>query len=113
LLSPTQHQLESLQEACQLAARADDHGDAPKEVSACRLDSTAFATQFSLANTGLIDIVGQALFEGMTDRRDIRFELYGLNIYGRWSFAYRADSKLTLLMLRCGQCCQTTQDCHE
>jgi hypothetical protein len=111
LLSPTQHQLESLQEACQLGAHADDHGDTPKEVSAYRLDSTAFATQFSLANTGLIDIVGHALFEGMTDWRDIKFELYELNIYGGWSFAYRAGSKL--IMLRCGQFCQTTRDYHE
>ncbi|KAG1756838.1 uncharacterized protein EDB91DRAFT_1094709 [Suillus paluster] len=83
LLSPTQDQLESLHEACHLAAYDYDHGEVPNKLRAGRLDATAFATQFNLENTGLVDAVGQALFEGMTVRRDIRFELFELNIYGR------------------------------
>jgi len=82
LLSPTQDQLESLYEAGQLAAYGHEREEFAQKVRAGRLDATAFATQFNLGNTGLVDVVGQTLFEGMTDRRDIRFELYELNIYG-------------------------------
>ncbi|KAG1731941.1 hypothetical protein EDB19DRAFT_1312835 [Suillus lakei] len=85
LLFPTQDQLESLHEACQLAAYGHDHGEDPMKLRAGRLDATAFATQFSLDNTGLVDAVGQSLLEGMTVGRDIRFELYELNIYGAGS----------------------------
>ncbi|KAG1837036.1 hypothetical protein DFJ58DRAFT_669173 [Suillus subalutaceus] len=86
LLFPMQNQLESLHEACQLAACGHDHGEVPKKLRAGRLDATAFATQFSLGNTGLVDAIGQSLLEGMAVRRDIRFELYELNIYGAGSF---------------------------
>ncbi|KAG2106820.1 uncharacterized protein F5147DRAFT_804294 [Suillus discolor] len=80
LLFPTQNQLESLHEACQPAAYS--HGEGSKKHKAGRLDATAFATQFSLENTGLVDAVGQSLLEGMAVGRDIRSELYELNIYG-------------------------------
>jgi hypothetical protein len=77
-----QEQLESLHETCQLAACGHDLGEVPKTLGAGRLDATAFATQFNLENTGLVDAVSQSLLEGMAVGRDIRFELYELNIYG-------------------------------
>ncbi|KAG1827369.1 uncharacterized protein BJ212DRAFT_1257146 [Suillus subaureus] len=86
LLFHTQDQLESLHEACQLAVYGHDHGEVPKKLKAGRLDATAFATQFRLENTGLVDVVGQSLLEGIAVGRDIRFELYELNIYGAGSF---------------------------
>ncbi|KAG2157025.1 hypothetical protein DEU56DRAFT_1729 [Suillus clintonianus] len=86
LLFPTQDQLESLHEACQFAAYGHDPGEVPKKLRVGRLDAAAFATQFSLENTGLVDAVGQSLLEGMTVGRDIRFELYELNIHGAGSF---------------------------
>jgi hypothetical protein len=83
LLFPTQDQLESLHEACQLAAYDHDHGEVSNKLRAGRLDATAFATQFSLENTGLVDAVGQSLLEGVAVGWDsIKFELYELNIYG-------------------------------
>lgn len=86
LLFPTQVQLESLHEACQLATCGHDHGEIHKKLCAGRLDATAFATQLNLENTGLDDVVSQSLLEGMAIGRDIQFELYELNIYGAGSF---------------------------
>ncbi|KAG2150633.1 uncharacterized protein EDB93DRAFT_326127 [Suillus bovinus] len=86
LLFPTQDQLETLHEACQLAAYSHDHGEVPNKLRAGRLNATEFATQFNLANTGLLDAVSQSLLEGMAIGRDIGLELYKLNIYGAGSF---------------------------
>lgn len=83
MLSPTQDQIESLHEACQLAAYGHDHGEVPKNLKAGKLDAASFATQFSLENIGLVNAVGRSLLEGMAVGWDsIRSELYELNIYG-------------------------------
>lgn len=86
LLFPTQAQLESLHEDCQLAAHSHNRGEIHQKFGVGRLDATAFATQFNLESTGLDDVVSQSLLEGMAIGRDIRFELYELNIYGAGSF---------------------------
>jgi len=76
--------LEQLSQACQPATfglgQQNVHDEEYRKAG--KLDVSDFATKFSLARSGLMDTIRSELLEGHEDRKEIKGELYKLNVYG-------------------------------
>ncbi|OJT14797.1 hypothetical protein TRAPUB_8651 [Trametes pubescens] len=88
LANPTVDELDRLAEACQPASFGVNQQDVFDESyrKAGKLDLDSFVLAFNAdTHTGLLDAVRSGLFPG-TDDREIRVELYKLNVYGENAF---------------------------
>ncbi|KAI5987504.1 hypothetical protein EDD15DRAFT_2552791, partial [Pisolithus albus] len=85
--SPTPEELGSLSNACQPASFGVNHERVYDESyrKAGEMNIASFATRFSARNAGLILTVRQELL-GRNENRNIKVELYKLNVYGKDSF---------------------------
>ncbi|KIK15682.1 hypothetical protein PISMIDRAFT_687048 [Pisolithus microcarpus 441] len=85
--SPTPEELDSLSNACQPASFGVNHERVHHESyrKAGEMNIASFATRFSARNAGLILTVRQELLD-CNENRDIKVELYKLNVYGKDSF---------------------------
>ncbi|KIJ63416.1 hypothetical protein HYDPIDRAFT_92692 [Hydnomerulius pinastri MD-312] len=88
LARATPADLEKLARACQPATFGRNQEDVLDETyrKALKLDASAFSTLFNAESAGLADVIRRELLEGKNDKRDIRLEMYKLNIYGKDSF---------------------------
>ncbi|KAH7919487.1 hypothetical protein BV22DRAFT_1040831 [Leucogyrophana mollusca] len=88
LSRPSTTQMQALVKACEPATFGRDQEDVLDETyrKAGKLDTPAFATLFSAENAGLVDIIRANLLQGDIEKRDIRLEMYKLNVYGKDSF---------------------------
>ncbi|KAJ3503549.1 hypothetical protein NLJ89_g8381 [Agrocybe chaxingu] len=84
----TDEQLEKLANACQPATFGLGQKDILDESyrKAGKMDAAAFATHFSPLQLGVVDSIGDSLFQGRRDSKQIRAELYKLNVYGPGAF---------------------------
>ena len=77
-------ELAALASACQPASfglnREDVIDDSYR--NAGKMDIENFATQFSLDKSGVIDLVRSSLIQGHNSDKNLKAELYKLNVYG-------------------------------
>ncbi|KAK7689985.1 hypothetical protein QCA50_006626 [Cerrena zonata] len=80
--------LNKLAETCDMATFGVNQQDVLDESyrKAGKLDSEFFAPKFNFDGSGLRDIIRNDLLEGTKAERNIRAELYKLNVYGPGSF---------------------------
>ncbi|KAJ8522077.1 hypothetical protein ONZ45_g1262 [Pleurotus djamor] len=85
LLHPTNNQLELLASACEPASFGRNNEDILDETyrKAGKLDVADFSTNLDLTAAGIIAKIRSEL---LTDHRNVRAELYKLNVYGPGSF---------------------------
>jgi len=83
-------ELSTLFAACQPATFGRNAEDVLDESyrKAGKLDKSDFAINLDLVGSGLLDKVHDALFGWEATRRDIRAELYKLNVYGAYPLTY-------------------------
>jgi hypothetical protein len=48
-----------------------------------KLDTPYFSSNFSLASSGILDIIRSTLLEGHDEKKVIEAQLYKLNVYGQ------------------------------
>jgi len=77
-------ELQKLVAACQPATFGLNKEDILDESyrKAGKLDRSDFATNIDITGSGLLDSIHGALFGWEKERREIRAELYKLNVYG-------------------------------
>ncbi|KAI5987514.1 hypothetical protein EDD15DRAFT_2125817, partial [Pisolithus albus] len=87
LSSPTPEELDSLSSACQPASFGVNREQVYDESyrKAGEMNIASFATRFNARNAGLILTVRQELLD-CNENRDIKVEMYKLNVYGKDSF---------------------------
>lgn len=79
----TDESLKALANACEPASFGIGGQDVTDESyrKARKMDAADFATQFTPTNHGVARLIHENLFKGASNR-DVRFELYKLNVYG-------------------------------
>ncbi|KAJ8522074.1 hypothetical protein ONZ45_g1261 [Pleurotus djamor] len=87
LLNPTDEKLELLTDACEPASFGRNHEDILDETyrKAGKLDVSDFAINLDLCGAGLISKICSSL---LTEDRNIRADLYKLNLYGEYRGPY-------------------------
>lgn len=80
-------QLSALAEACQPASFGRNREDVIDESyrKAGKMDANNFATLFSPTSPDILDVVRGMLLQGENSEKDIKVELYKLNVYGTGS----------------------------
>ncbi|TFK58578.1 hypothetical protein BDN72DRAFT_966309 [Pluteus cervinus] len=88
LRSTTAKQLKELAEACLPATFGMDNKDVYDESyrKARKMDSENFGIKFDPEELGLLRVIRNGLLEGTDQAREIRAELYKLNVYDKGSF---------------------------
>ncbi|KAI6046671.1 hypothetical protein EDC04DRAFT_3052548, partial [Pisolithus marmoratus] len=88
LAKSTPQELDRLAVACQPATFGINSEDVYDESyrKAGKMDPAEFAVSFDVEDSGLVDVVRQGLLEGVNEKREIKMELYKLNVYGQDSF---------------------------
>ena len=84
LLTTSSEELAELERACDAATFGLNQQDVLDESyrKAGKMDVGAFMLGFIPERYGLIDAVHSALFPGTEESKDVRAELYKLNVYG-------------------------------
>ena len=84
LAKATKEELERLTNACQPATFGVNNEDVHDESyrKAGKMDFGNFATSLDVIGIGLIDAVRGELLDGENDAREIKVEMYKLNVYG-------------------------------
>ncbi|KAI0365153.1 hypothetical protein BV20DRAFT_1102883 [Pilatotrama ljubarskyi] len=86
--SEGQVDLAALEDACAPASFGRNQETILDETyrRAGKMDPSNFMTRFSVSGAGLLDAIRLGLFTGPESKRDIRSELYALNVYGKDAF---------------------------